>query len=421
MKEVVVTGIGIITPMGIGKEQFWQNDFAGKSYVKYNKEMKELGLKSHVSCQIENFLVSDFLSGEDLACVKSQARFTQFALIAANEAVEDSKIIESGINGENVGTVLSSAIGGTPEIQKVYESISGDGLKDIEYKPVGDQFYNHGMFNYPATVIAHKFGFTNVCMSLSTGCTAGLDAVGEATSLIKNGDAKIILAGAAEAPLSSLTYSTLDAIGALSQWSGAPDAASRPFDKKRKGFVISEGACILVLEEKEHALLRKAHIYAEIESYASHNNAHHMTDLKNSDALEKTLEDVLETARLDQNDINYINAHGSSTMQNDLCESIAIKNVFNKSYKTIPVSSTKSMMGHPLASASLIALTSVLGAIKYSKIPGNINLDYPDLDCDINLPKQPLNRTINHALIMASGFGGIHSACIVKKVKGDKK
>ncbi|MGX6407687.1 beta-ketoacyl-[acyl-carrier-protein] synthase family protein [Lactiplantibacillus plantarum] len=416
MNEVVITGIGIVTPMGIGKEKFWENDFSGKSFITENTEMEENDLKSNVSCKLANFDVQDYLYGHDLTELKDEARFSQFGFIAGNEAIIDSNILlDKHLNKSKVGVIFSSAIGGTPEIQDVYEKLTDKGKHSLRYQSIGEKFYNDGMFNYPATLISHKFNFSNICASLSTGCTAGMDAMGAGRAIIQNGEANIILAGANEAPLSLLTYSTLDSIGALSKWKGDPSAASRPFDKKRKGFVISEGSCVLVLEEKRHAVDRGAHIYAEITSYASHNNAQHMTDLKDSETLEKTISDSLKEAKLVPSDIDYINAHGSSTRQNDQCESDAIRSIFGKSATSIPVNSTKSMMGHPLSAASLIAMTSVLGVIKYSEIPKNINLEYPDEDCNLNLPVKNIKQNVENAMVMASGFGGIHSVCTLKK------
>ncbi|CAI2672091.1 Actinorhodin polyketide putative beta-ketoacyl synthase 1 (plasmid) [Apilactobacillus kunkeei] len=415
--NIVITGIGIISPLGDSKEKFWKNEFSGESRFYKSNLMEKNGLKSRFISKIYEFEPDNYLDNDDLSRVKQSSRYSQLALIAANEAIRDSKIMEEEIDLNKVGTIFSSAIGGTPEIQKTYETLTDGGINELRYKNVGVEFYNSGMFNYPATVISSKYNFQGPCFSLSTGCTAGMDAMGEGMQLIQDGELDVAIVGASEAPLSSLTYSTLDSIGALSKWTGDPSGASRPFDRDRCGFVISESSAFLVIEKESHAYKRGANIYCKIKSFSSHNNSLHMTDLKDSNALQHTIKECLIRGNLSINDIDYINAHGSSTQQNDLCESNAIKKIFTDNFHRIPVSSTKSMMGHPLSSASLVAIVSTIGSMKYGTIPPNINLDNVDVNCNLNLPVKKIKMSINNSLIMASGFGGIHSSCILSKVK----
>lgn len=289
----------------------------------------------------------------------------------------------------------------------------------MSYKPVGKEFYNAGMFNFPGAYMAHKYKMKNICYALSTGCTAGLDVIGESYNLIKSGVAKVILTGGAEAPLTSLTYSTLDVINALSKWKNDPSKASRPFDMKRAGFVIGESSVFFVLEELNHAVNRGAHIYCKVDSFASYNNAYHMTDLKESLYLEKAMSQAIKQSKKNISEFGYINAHGSSTKQNDKCETDAIKSAFGKYAKTIPISSSKSMVGHPLSVAGLVGTLASIGVFESGILPPNINYEYPDPECDLFYLQKCRKENVNTVLTSASGFGGIHSACVLSKYKGD--
>ncbi|MDN5603785.1 MAG: beta-ACP synthase, partial [Staphylococcus equorum] len=250
---------------------------------------------------------------------------------------------------------------------------------------------------------------------LSTGCTAGMDCLGLGFEEIKDGDLDVCLVGASEAPLVDFTYATLDVIGCLSK--NPAINASSPFSLKRNGFVISEGAAFLVLEEYNHAKNRGAHIYGEIEDFHTINNAEHMTNLKADGESMYNLLNVLLKNKSKK--IDYINAHGSSTKQNDLFETVAYKKFFGDEIYNIPVSSTKSMIGHSLSSASLFGCISAIMSINTSSIHPTINLNIPDEECDLNyVANNKIEKKVNTSLITASGFGGIHSGTIIKKVEG---
>jgi minimal PKS ketosynthase (KS/KS alpha) len=416
MKRVVVTGIGVIAPNGVGKDRFWEQLFAGKSYIKQDSSMVEMGINSTVNCSLEEFDILQIIEGPLGEYLKTQDRFIQFGVGAGLLAAADAGFTSGQAANPDIGLIFSSAIGGTPTVQKMFEEMSANGSHEIRHVPVGDKFYNSGMFNYPATLLAHHFGFQNLCTSLSTGCTAGIDAMGMSYETIRLGEAKVMLAGASEAPLTELTYATLDVIGSLSVAQGDPATASRPFDKTRAGFVIGEGSGVIVLEELGHALERKAHIYGEILSYASVNNAFHMTDLQsNGDSMAAVIERVLHEGEVRPETIDYINAHGSSTPQNDIFETNAYKKIFGDYAYQIPISSTKSMIGHSLSSASLMGVIAVLGGIEHSRVHPTANLSNPDEQCDLNyVPHTAIDHPINRALITASGFGGIHSASVIE-------
>ena len=304
-------------------------------------------------------------------------------------AVVDSGLDVMQENLESCGIIFSSAIGGTPYIQKIFEQCSEKGTQPLKHVATGENFYNAGMFNYPAYLIARKYEFQGPVTSLSTGCTAGIDALGLSFEMVQRGEMDVMVAGSSEAPLTSLTYSTLDVIGSLSVTDCEASKASRPFDAKRGGFVIGEAAAVLVLEELEHAKNRGAHIYAEVVSYSSVANAFHMTDLPDHGVpMAAVMERALTQGQVEPEELDYINAHGSSTPQNDLFETNAYKKVLGDKAYRLPISSTKSMIGHSLSSASLVGVVATLGAIELSMVHPTINYEFPDPACELDyVPK----------------------------------
>ncbi len=417
MKRVVITGIGVIAPLGIGKDQFWKNAIKGQSYLQGDPEMEAMGIKSKVLCRVADFDLSDHCSGVEFDHLIEQDRVVQFGVSAGMMAIEDSDLDLSQENPESMGIIFSSAIGGTPTIQKIFEKCSENGTQPLRHVATGENFYNAGMFNYSASLLARKYDIQGPVTALSTGCTAGLDALGLSFELVRCGEMEVMVAGATEAPLTSFTYSTLDIIGSLSVTDCEPEKASRPFDAKRGGFVIGEAAAVLVLEELEHALNRGAHIYAEVISYYSVSNAFHMTDLPDHGVpMAAVMEHALRLGKVDPEELDYINAHGSSTPQNDLFETNAYKKVLGDKAYRLPISSTKSMIGHSLSSASLVGVVATLGAIELSMVHPTINYEFPDPACDLDYVTSGARPTdVGTALLTASGFGGIHSAAILRK------
>ncbi len=415
MKRVVITGIGVVAPNGIGKEEFWRNAAEGRSFIERDPEMEAMGTKSHVLCRIRGFDPSAFFPNDE--CMLREDRFIQYGVASGMMAVQDAGVELEREHLDEMGCITSTAIGGTPTVAAVWERLTEKGAHQLRYRAVGPTLAHATSSNYPGSYLMRRYGFGGICVALSTGCTAGLDALGLSFEVISSGDATVMLAGASEAPLANISYATLDAIGSLSVVDCEPSKASRPFDAKRAGFVLGEGAAALVLEELEHARERGAHIYAEVLAFSSFSNAYHMSDLpEHGEPMVKVLEAVLRLSRIDPAEIGYINAHGSSTPQNDIFETNAYKHVFKERAYQIPISSTKSLIGHSLSSASLMGVVAALGAIDRSIIHPTANLEFPDPQCDLDyVPNRRRCANVRAALVTASGFGGIHSAAVFRQ------
>jgi len=415
MRRVVVTGIGVVSPCGVGKELFWEQLESGRSLSRFDKEMASMEINSKVLCRLDDFDVYQYCEPGEFPNLHEEDRFIQFGVVAGKQAFEDAGLANGGFPTEETGIILSATIGGTSTMTNVFEQLSNRGQEPIAYQPVGAKFYNSSIFSYPATLLAQRYRMAGPVTSLSTACAAGLDALGLSFEMIQRGEARVILTGASEAPLVPLIYALLDIIKALSTVNDPPEKACRPFDAKRTGFVIAEGAAVVVLEDEEHALARGAHIYGEVVSFYSENSAYHMIDLRPEG------EDMAHVIRraissIGPESIDYINAHGTSTVQNDLFETNAFKSVFGSQAYHIPVTSTKSIIGHSLSSGPMMGVLTALGAITRSVIPPTINYEERDPTCDLDyVPNVARQQEVNTALVTASGFGGIHSAAVFRK------
>ncbi|MCM8762910.1 MAG: beta-ketoacyl-[acyl-carrier-protein] synthase family protein, partial [Candidatus Omnitrophica bacterium] len=346
-RRVVITGLGVISPNGIGKDAVFSAMAKGKSAVKLIDEFDVSLFNTKIAAQVEDF--DPFKFGLTHEEVMRMDRYVQFGVVAAQMAIEDSKLDFAQEDPERIGVCLANAICGTKYMEEEFALVTDDGKHPIDPSRVRPDLYDAAMFNTPSIEIASRYGLKGVCNTLSTGCTAGTDSLGFALETIQDGEAEIMIAGAAEAPITPITLGAFDVINVLSVQNDNPAAASRPFDKKRDGFVLSEGAGILILEELNHALRRNAHIYAEVIGFGTSCNAYHMTDLPaDGTAMANCINLALADANLKPQEIDYINAHGSSTRMNDIFETNAYKMVFGDCAYKIPISSLKSMIGHPL-------------------------------------------------------------------------
>lgn len=417
-RRVVVTGIGIISPNGIGKENCWKSMINGVSAVKRVTEFDVSQFNTKIAAQVRDF---DPLS---LGLTKDEVirmdRYVQFALVAAQMALEDAKIDLSKINKERMGVSLANAICGTKYMEEEFALVTDSGKNPIDPTLVSPDLYDASMFNTPSSEVSAKYSLKGICNTISTGCTAGTDSVGFSYEAIQDGDADIMITGASEAPITPITFGAFDTVNVLSVHNDEPEKASRPFDNKRNGFVISEGAGLLILEELEHAKKRGAYIYCEITGFGTTCNAFHMTDLPpQGDAMSDCIKLALEDAGIEPKDIDYINAHGSSTRQNDVFETSAYKMALGEYAYKVPISSFKSMIGHPLAGANGVELA--VGALIFENdiLPPTINQEEPDPLCDLDyIPNVARQKKVNCMLKTSSGFSGIHSSMVLKRVDG---
>jgi beta-ketoacyl-acyl-carrier-protein synthase II len=414
-KRVVVTGLGVIAPSGIGLEEFWQNISGGVSAIKKVTNFDVSQFNSQIAAQVEDFLPQEF--GLDEKTAQRMDRYVQFAVAAAHMAVEDASLDFNRVDKRRVGVILANAISGTKYMEEEFLRVTNNGKEPIDPRLVSPDLYDASMFNTPSSEIANRWKLNGICTTVSTGCTAGTDSVGLSLEMIQDGRQDVVITGASEAPLTPITFGAFDVVNVLSTLNDEPAKASRPFDLKRNGFVISEGCGILILEELEHALRRNAKIYAEVLGYGTCNNAFHMTDLPaDGEAMAECIKLALEDAGITTDKIGYINAHGSSTKQNDIFETAAYKKVFQDLTYKIPISSLKSMFGHPLAAANAVELVACSLIFKHNFLPPTINQEVSDPLCDLDyIPNNGRKKKVDYILKTSSGFSGLHSSLVLKR------
>lgn len=411
-RRVVITGLGIVAPNGIGKEEFWQANIKGQSGIDRITSFDVSELDSKICGQAKDFDPLKYIANET---VKRTDRFVHLGLASAKMALEDSRLDLEKEDRTRIGVVIGSGLGGLlfHEEQMVASFDRGVGrIHPLSVPRVTP--------NAVSSHIAIQHHLLGPNMVISTACASGAHGVGEGFRKIQNEELDICFSGGVEAPLTIFTFGAYAALRVLSKRNDSPQEASRPFDKERDGFVLAEGAAILILEEREHALRRHAPIYAEIVGYASNSGAHHMVMPEpNGEDAASVIRSALKDARLSPQDINYINAHGTSTQANDKAETFAIKKALGDYAYKIPVSSTKSMIGHTIGAAGAIeALVSAL-AIKNDLIPPTINQQHKDPDCDLDyVPNQAREAKVNVAMSNSFGFGSCNVCLIFAKERG---
>ncbi|MBR7025693.1 MAG: beta-ketoacyl-ACP synthase II [Selenomonadaceae bacterium] len=405
--RVVVTGIGALSPIGIGKENFWQACLAGKNGIGKITHFDPTGYTSQIAGEVQDFDPAQFIDKKE---IKRMDRYTQFALAAAKLAFEDAQLKE--IDSSRTGVFVGAGIGGMDTLHNQYEKLFSKGPSRIS-----PFFIPMMIANMAAGNIAIAFKLQGPCECIVTACASGTNAIGDAYRVIQRGEADIMFAGGTEAAISPAGVSGFAAMKALcSDHNDDPAHASRPFDKNRSGFVMGEGSGIIVLEKLEHALARGAHIYAEIVGYGRNDDAYHITTpAPGGQTQAKCMQLALDDARLKPEDIDYINAHGTSTHFNDQGETEAIKSVFGEHAYKLAVSSTKSMTGHMLGAAGGIEAVATILSVENDIVHPTINYETPDEGLDLNyVPNEAQARKVNAAISNSFGFGG-HNACIVFK------
>ncbi len=411
-KRVVVTGLGVICPVGNSPEEAWQNAANGVSGAQTIPEFEELGLKVTFGAPIKNYDPASHLSKRDL---RRTDPVTQVAIYASMQALEDSCLKISPDEAYDYGVVIGSGIGGFQTIYAGVEKFMHEG-----HETVSPLLLPMMLPDSPAGKIAIDLGWRGPNMSLATACATGNNSIGEAYEMIRRGAAKGMLAGSSEAALIGLTIASLSNMGALSRRNDDPAGASRPFSADRDGFVVGEGAGILVLEELEHAKARGAHIYCELTGYGSTCDAYHITaPMDHGEGAQEAMRRALRSAGLQPEDIDYINAHGTSTPLNDVSETRAIKGVFGESAYDVAISSTKSVTGHLMGSAGSVEAVFSVKAIEHQFVPPTINLAQPDPECDLNYtPNVGVPAEIKHVMSNSFGFGGHNAVLIFSKYEG---
>ncbi|ANZ95673.1 MULTISPECIES: beta-ketoacyl-ACP synthase II [Brochothrix] len=410
-KRVVITGVGSITPLGNTAEESWENALAGKNGVGELTRLDTTEYAVKVGAEVKDFDIATYI---DRKAGRHMDRFTQFAVASAFMAVEDAQLTIDETNAEDIGVWIGSGIGGMETYEKEFEKLIKRGPSRVS------PFFVPMMIPDMATgQVSIQLGAKGVNSATVTACATGTNSIGDAFRVVQRGDAVAMITGGAEAPITKMSMAGFTSSKALSL-NPDVDTASRPFDKNRDGFVIGEGAGILVIEELEHAQARGAKIYAELVGYGSTGDAHHMTaPAPNGEGAARAMKKALADATLEPEAIDYINAHGTSTPYNDEYETAAIKSVFGEAAYSTPISSTKSMTGHTLGASGGIEAVFAVQTIRDNAIAPTIHLNEADEVCDLDyVPNVKREVEVNTVLSNSFGFGG-HNACLIFKQFND--
>jgi 3-oxoacyl-[acyl-carrier-protein] synthase II len=411
MKDIVITGLGMVTPVGIGVNESWNNILNSKSGIGPITKFDTTGYPVTIAGEVKGFDPLDYVSRKE---AKKMDTFIHFAIACAQFALDDAGIDFSNISNElrnRFAVIIGVGIGGLPEIERTATI-----LKDRGPRKISPFFIPSVLTNLAAGQVSIKFGLKGPSSCPVTACTTGSSAIGDAAKLIERGDADIALAGGSEAAITGLGVAGFAAAKALSRRNDDPERASRPFDNDRDGFVMGEGCGIVVLESKERAKERGAKIYAELVGYGMSSDAYHMTAPPvNGEGAVACMTNALKDAGIKPEEVGYINAHATSTMA-DSIETKAIKAAFGKHAYKLAISSTKSMTGHLLGAAGGVESILTILALQTSLIPPTINNDNPDPECDLfYVPNKSIKKGINFALSNSFGFGGVNGSLVFKK------
>ena len=408
-KRVVVTGIGILSPLGLDTDSTWENLIAGKSGIDYITLCETEQLETKFAGEVKGFEPTDYISRKE---VRRMDRFTQLAVAASIQAVKASGLVIDSNNEDNIGVIVGSGIGG---LNTLYEQAKV--LVERGADRVSPFLAPMMISDIAAAQISIALGVKGINLCTTSACSSGSDAIGAGYEFIKHGGSEVMITGGTEAIINPLGITAFNALKALSTRNDAPEKASRPFDAERDGFVISEGAAILILESLEHAQRRGARILAEIIGYGATADSYHVTQpLESGDGAAKAMQQAIKRAEIDATEIDYINAHGTSTQLNDAMETRALKTALgNHAYK-VPISSTKSMTGHLIGCGGAAEEAFCILAIQNSIIPPTINLENPDPECDLDyVPNVARKAEVATTLSNSFGFGGHNSVLITRK------
>ncbi len=405
-RRVVVTGIGVVTPVGIGRECFWESMLAGKNGISRVSLFDPSAYRSHMAGEVRDFCPEDWLDGK---AARRMDRFTQFALVAAELALGDARLHEGDYDSCRAGVIVGSGIGGARTIESEYAQLLAKGPRAL-----GPFVVTKVLINTAACMVSIRYGLKGPLSAPSVACSTGANAIGDAFRILERGDADIMLAGGAEASVTPMPFASFCATRSMSTRNDDVEHASRPFDKERDGFVMGEGAGVVVLESLDHALHRRAPIYAELVGYGNTADASHITapDPK-GDGMLRVMHEALRDAGTSPTSIDYINAHGTSTVLNDRIESAAVMALFGEHAQKLKISSIKSMIGHLLAAAGAVEFAATVLSISTGWIPPTINYKHPDPECPLDYVTQGA-EFVQPATAMSQSFGfGGGNACLV--------
>lgn len=411
-RRVVVTGLGLITPLGIGVKESWSGLIAGRSGLGRITHFDASTFPVQIAGEVEGFDPEKYIEYKE---IKKMDRFIHFAVAASTMAVEDSGLVITEENAERAGVLIGSGIGGLPAIEHYHKALLEKG-----HRRVSPFFIPMLIINLASGQVSMKFGMKGPNSAVATACATGTHAIGDAFKIIQRGDADIMLAGGSEAVITPLAIAGFAVMKALSTHNDEPQRASRPFDSERDGFVMGEGSGIVMLESLESAQKRGARIYAELVGYGMSSDAYHMTTPSpGGEGPARCMAAAVKDAAVRPEEVSYINAHGTSTKYNDEYETAAIKKVFGEHAYKIPVSSTKSMTGHLLGAAGGVEAIVCILSIQKGKIPPTINYENPDPECDLDyVPNTARDAEITYALSNSFGFGGTNACVLFKKYNG---
>ncbi len=404
--RVVVTGLGMLSPIGNDIKSSWQAILAGKSGVVEIESFKEIGLPTHFAAPVKDFDVELYMPKKD---ARKFDKFIQYGVAAASQAIKDSGLTIDESNAERVGVCLAAGIGGMPLIEENHKKLLDRGPRRVS------PFYIPGsIINMVAGQVSIMYGLKGPNISIVTACTTGVHNLGHAARMIAYGDADVMIAGGSEMTTTPLTMAGFSSAKALSTRNDSPQTASRPWDKDRDGFVLGEGAGVMVLESLESAKARGAEIYAELTGFGMSGDAYHMTSPpENGEGGASAMKNALNDAKVNPDEVAYVNAHGTSTPVGDLAETCAAKTIFGDHAKQLKMSSTKSMTGHLLGAAGSVEAIFTVLALRGQVAPPTINLENPSKGCDLNYVANEAQQTnMKHALCNSFGFGGTNGSLL---------
>jgi 3-oxoacyl-[acyl-carrier-protein] synthase II len=410
-RRVVITGLGVVAPNGIGKVEFWEANVKGRSGVDFIKSFDTRDFQTKIGAEINGFDPLEYMSK---LTIHKTDRFSQFAIACSKMAYEDSKLDLHQEDSHRMGVIIGSGLGGMFFYEKQILTMYEHGPKKVHPGSIP-----RIMANAPASQVAIELNLKGPNLTINTACASGSHAIGQAYELILHNKADIIFTGGTEAPFTPYTYAGFDALRVMSKGNDSPKEASRPFDKERDGFVMGEGAGILILEELAHALNRGAGVYAEIIGYSANSGAFHMViPVKEGRDAAKAMAEALKEAKISAKDVDYINAHGTSTVANDKAETQAIKEVFGDYAYEIPISSTKSMIGHSIGASGAFGAIVCALTIESNLVPPTINYKCPDPECDLDyVPNEARRKKVDVALSNSFGFGSNNATLVFRRFR----